>query len=129
MENKKQIIVVRDKKDNTVYQVVPQVDRIYRTIAENIIIKRSARSIRNSISFKNTGTVNATVKGQPLLAGDPMISFTSELPTEDITSYEVVFDPAGVGIKKIDVFELHIVDWRVIPLSAKLVEKPEDINY
>lgn len=127
MDNKKQIIVV-NKKDNTVYQVVPQIDRIYRTIAENITIKPSVRTIRNAISFKNTGTVNATVKGQPVLAGDPMLSFTAEIPTEDITSYEVIFDP-GAGTRKIDVIEIHIVDFRIIPLSAKLVEKPEDIGY
>ena len=121
-------LISYNKRDNTVVVAVPQIDRIYRTVSESIIVTASKQTIRNSISFKNTGTVNATVKGQPILAGDPMLSFGAELPAEDITNYEIIFDNVA-GTRKIDIIETHIVSFRTVILSVPIVEKPENLNF
>lgn len=55
-----------------------------------------------SISFKNIGTVDATVNGIPLNVGDPMRSYNNELPHLDTTQYIVLFSPIA-GSKQVAV--------------------------
>ncbi len=67
-----------------------------------------------SISFKNIGTVDATVNGMPLLAGDPMRTFENELPHGDNTSYSLQFN-TGVGTRQV------IVDYKKV-VNAVFIE-------
>lgn len=58
------------------------------------------------ISFKNIGTVDAHIDAFPLPAGDPMITYPTDVPHLDMTTYRIRFDNA-VGTKKILVIKRH----------------------
>lgn len=72
-----------------------------------------------AISFKNVGTVDATVNGLELKAGDPMMTFDGDLGMIDNTTYELKFAATG---GKVEVTRTLIDDIRLISVEIPLVQ-------